>query len=239
MPTLQVDAILFDMDGTLVDSTPGVMKAWATFAHDYALPSAAEVAHASHGRRLYDTLKEWCKIDDETKLQAEIVRFEDEVIKGGPVILPGALELINQIQSLNEVSPSRWTIVTSATNVYTPKALAGCSIPFPPSGYVTSNDVSRGKPLPDPYLAGAKKVNIDPSKCLVIEDAPSGINSAHAAGSKSLAVCTSHSRKAIIDSKCNPDFIVEDLTRVSVKWVDGKLELDIDETPADSTILAN
>jgi beta-phosphoglucomutase-like phosphatase (HAD superfamily) len=93
-----VDAILFDMDGTLIDSTPGVLKAWDTFAGDYSF-NATEVAHASHGRRLYDTLKEHCRIDDEDKLQAEITRFEDAVIDGGPVLLPGVLPLISQSTS--------------------------------------------------------------------------------------------------------------------------------------------
>ena len=65
---------------------------------------------------------------------------------------------------------------------------------------------------------------------LVVEDAPSGIRAGHAAGARTLAVCTSHSRKIIVDSGANPDYIVEDLTKVSVKWVDGKLEVSIDES---------
>lgn len=123
-----------------------------------------------------------------------------------------------------------------ATNLYTPKALKRCGIPIPKAGYVTSNDVDRGKPHPDPYLAGAKKVNIDPTKCactgmssplscdlmknlqltgVVIEDAPSGIKAGHAAGAKTIAVCTSHSRQKILHSGTNPDYVVNDLT----KWV--------------------
>ncbi|KZT23773.1 HAD-like protein [Neolentinus lepideus HHB14362 ss-1] len=232
MPTIAVDAILFDMDGTLIDSTPGVLKAWSTFAADYGLTNAAEIAHKSHGRRLYDTLKEWCNIDGEEKLQSEIMRFEDEVIEGGPVVLPGAIEFINQIESGRpSESPSYgWTIVTSATNIYTPKALARCAIPLPPAGLVTSNDVSSGKPHPDPYLSGARRCGADPAKCLVVEDAPSGIKSGHAAGAATLAVCTSHTEAAITESGCNPDYIVKDLTRVSARWVDGKIEVTIDES---------
>jgi beta-phosphoglucomutase-like phosphatase (HAD superfamily) len=94
---------------------------------------------------------------------------------------------------------------------------------------VTSNDVSKGKPHPDPYLAGAKKCGVDPAKCLVVEDAPSGIRAGHAAGSQTLAVCTSHTRQAIVDSGANPDYIVRDLMRVSVRWVEGKVEVNIDE----------
>lgn len=58
---------------TLIDSTPGVLKAWQTFASDYALGDSAAIAHATHGRRLYDTFKEYCKIDDEEKLLVSII----------------------------------------------------------------------------------------------------------------------------------------------------------------------
>jgi hypothetical protein len=54
---------------TLIDSTPGVLKAWEIFAKDYSLGDSAAIAHATHGRRLYDTLKEYCHIEDEVKLQ--------------------------------------------------------------------------------------------------------------------------------------------------------------------------
>ncbi|EGO02750.1 hypothetical protein SERLA73DRAFT_176106 [Serpula lacrymans var. lacrymans S7.3] len=223
---LTFHAILFDMDGTLIDSTPGVMKAWDTFAKDYSL-NASQVAHASHGRRLYDTLKEFCRIDDEDRLLAEIVRFEREVIDGGPIVLPGVQNLIAQ---LRHETTYGWTIVTSATNVYTPAALARCAIPLPEVGYVTSNDVARGKPHPDPYLAGAQRCGVDPTKCLVVEDAPSGLLAGHAAGARTLAVCTSHTREVILASGANPDYIVKDLTRVTARWVDGKVEISIDES---------
>jgi len=202
-----------------------VNKAWDTFAKDYSLP--IDVAHATHGRRLYDTLREYCHIDDEDKLLAEINRFEQEVIDGGPIVLPGTLALISQV--VHETT-HRWTIVTSASNVYAPRALKKCSVPIPLAGYVTANDVSNGKPHPDPYLAGAKKCGVDATKCLVIEDAPSGIRAGRAAGARTLAVCTSHSRQVILDSGANPDYIVKDLTKVTVKWVDGKLDISIDES---------
>ncbi|KAH7922934.1 HAD-like protein [Leucogyrophana mollusca] len=225
-----VDAILFDLDGTLIDSTPGVFKAWATFAKDYDL-NAEEVAHATHGRRLYDTLKEFCKIQDETILKAEIVRFEQEVIDGGPVVLPGALDLLGKLAL--EMG-HRWTIVTSSSRVYAPAAISKCDIPVPQVGYITSDDVHQGKPHPAPYLAGAAKCGIDPKlkKCLVVEDAPSGLFSGHAAHATTLAVCTSHPRESIQKSGANPDYIVKDLTRVSVQWLAdlGMIEVSVDES---------
>ena len=105
-----------------------------------------------------------------------------------------------------------WIIATSATNVYAPRALKACGIPIPSSGLVTSGDVARGKPHPDPYLTAAEHCGVDPKNCLVVEDAPSGLKSGRAAGAKTLAVCTSHSREQILAAS-NPDYIVEDLTR--------------------------
>ncbi|KAH8086625.1 HAD-like protein [Cristinia sonorae] len=227
MPSFLVDAILFDMDGTLIDSTPGVLKAWEVFAADYGL-NAVQVAHDAHGRRLYDTLREFCNIHDEEKLQSEIVRFEQAVIDGGPVALPGTLALLQQIGAGSPESASGWTIVTSATSLYTRQALPLCGVPIPPLGLITSDDVTSGKPHPAPYLAGARRLGADPTRCLVIEDAPSGLMSGRAAGCKTVAVCTSHARESIIQSGAAPDYIVKDLTHVSARWVGEVLEVIID-----------
>ncbi|KAJ7837173.1 HAD-like domain-containing protein [Mycena olivaceomarginata] len=225
--TIVVDAVLFDMDGTLLDSTPGLEKAWATFCNDYHLGDPATVVHDTHGRRLYDTLKEYCHINDESKLQAEIDRFEEEVINGGPVRLPGVSALLAQLSSETAFG---WTIVTSATPNYAPRALERCGIPLPRAGIVTSSDVSQGKPHPDPYLAGAEKCGVDPKKCLVVEDAISGMLSGKAAGARVLAVCTSTPRNTILASGAAPSYIVTDLSKVSARWIDNKVEVTIDDS---------
>ncbi|KAJ7630461.1 HAD-like domain-containing protein [Roridomyces roridus] len=226
---ITVDGVLFDMDGTLLDSTPGLVNAWTIFCKDYGLGDPATVVHDTHGRRLADTLEELCSINDPDRLEAEIDRFEEEVISGGPVVLPGVLPLLSQMSS--DGTNSGWTIVTSATRNYAPRALERCAIPLPRAGIVTSSDVSQGKPHPAPYLAGAAKINVDPKKCLVVEDAVSGIRSGKAAGAVVLAVCTSSSREVINNSQADPDFIVTDLTRVSARWTEGgQLEISIDES---------
>jgi len=186
------------------------------------------VLKETHGVRLVDSLQTWCKITDPELLASESIRFEEEVIAGGPIILPGVNDLLAQ---LDEGAPdnSKWTIVTSATSFYAPQALKAAGIRMPPS-IVTSEHVPRGKPYPDPYLEGAKRCNVDPKNALVIEDAPSGIRSGHAAGAKTLAVLTSHSDKGMIDSGANPDYTVKDLSHVSAKWVDGKIQITIDDS---------
>lgn len=81
-----------------------------------------------------------------------------------------------------------------------------------PASIVTSEHVSRGKPFPDPYLEGAKRCNVDASKCLVVEDANSGLKSGKAAGAKTLAVLTSQSREELDKSGVVPDYVAKDLT---------------------------
>ncbi|KAJ3986348.1 HAD-like protein [Lentinula detonsa] len=222
--TVIVQAVLFDMDGTLIDSTPGLYKAWEVFSADYGLGDAATIAHATHGKRLYDTLRDICGIQQEEKLLAEIERFEEEVIRGNPNALPGAVELLSKLESLG----ADWSIVTSASNYFTPRALQQCGIPLPAAKIVTSSDVAHGKPHPEPYITGAAHCRVDPTKCLVVEDAISGLKAGRAAGATTLAVCTSTSRSVLEQSDANPNFIVPDLTCVDVRRVEQGLEVIID-----------
>jgi len=227
--TIVVDAILFDMDGTLIDSTLSVLQAWEAFAIDYDFKDPEAVAHATLGRRLYDTLKEYCGITDENHLLKEIDRFEDKVIKGGPIALPGVVDLVSKLSS-HPSSNTKWAIVTSASSRHAPRALHRAGLPIPASGIIASNDVSRGKPHPDPYLAGALRCVVDPKKCLVVEDAPSGLRAGRAAGSLTLAVCTSVPRATIVESGADPSYIVSDLTKVQINVVNEKIEVTIDQS---------
>jgi len=219
------------MDGTLVDSTPGVIEAWKNFGNKYGF-DAQVVADATHGARLVDSLRLYCHITDDVALNSEVRRFEDEVLEAtrrgqGVAVLPGVLDLLNTITSVQHSRPI-WAIVTSATSGYAPDALDAAGVPLPDK-LITADKVSKGKPHPEPYLAGAKAVDLDPHDCIVVEDAPNGIRSAQAAGSRVLAVCTSHTRAALESSK--PDWIVTDLRKVAAKWNGETIELTIDEMP--------
>ncbi|KIK70373.1 hypothetical protein GYMLUDRAFT_32375 [Collybiopsis luxurians FD-317 M1] len=207
-------------NSTLIDSTPGLYKAWEVFCVDYNLGDAATMVHATHGKRLFDSLRDVCGIKDEAKLLSEIERFEEEVIRGGPVALPGAVELLSKLNSLE----ADWTIVTSATRFYATRALERCGIPLPTTKIVTSDDVSQGKPHPEPYSTGASYCKVDPKKCLVVEDAISGLKSGRATGATTLAVCTSTSSEVLERSDAHPDYIVPDLTRLQVRRVEQGLE---------------
>ncbi|KIY45229.1 HAD-like protein, partial [Fistulina hepatica ATCC 64428] len=223
---------------TLVDSTPGVLKGWeilctemcteADFAGLTPKEYSLKVAGLTHGRRPYQTLPEYCHVTGtDEELWAAIRRFEDLILEGGSVILPGVAKLVSELNAVPEMA-NRWTIVTSGSNTYAPRALKRCDIPIPPHGIVCANDVTHGKPHPEPYLAGAKICQVDPKNCLVVEDAPSGIQAGRSAGCNTLAVCTSMSREFLTPE--NPDYIVTNLSKVSVAWVNGKIAVTIDES---------
>lgn len=225
---LVVDGILFDMDGTLIDSTPGVLGAWDTFKKDYPHLDLERILRTSHGVRSIDTLRKELQLredPDESKLRAEVTRFEVEVIAKGLVLLPGVMPLLNQLSTGPESAGTRWTIVTSATRFYTPQALKSVEINIP-EHIVMAEDVTRGKPHPDPYLKGAENLGLDPAQVVVIEDAPSGVRAGKAAGSKVIGVCTSHTAEEL--AAAEPDFIVQDLTKVSAAWVGDKIALTLE-----------
>ncbi|KAI9638220.1 HAD-like domain-containing protein [Dioszegia hungarica] len=224
-------AMLFDMDGTLLDSTPAVLAVWTHFASEYNL-DLSEVLRTSHGVRTVDNMKRWCGISDEAELQAATELFETMIVteakrlqdagERGLEILPGVQDFLETLRGLTYPA---WAIVTSATGKYASAALPTAGIVAPPH-LITADDVTRGKPFPEPYLKGAELVNVDIKDCIVVEDAPSGIRSGVASGARVLAVCTSHARKEI--ENLGATWIVEDLSRVTASGADGHFTLVID-----------
>jgi len=218
------------MDGTLIDSTAGVVGAWHTFSLKYPHLNVTEILNTSHGVRTVDNLQLHCGITDPEELEQEAVRFEEEIVNSsrkdgvnGIVRLPGVSEVIDSLSLNSDSSPARWAICTSATRAYASQALQITGI-SQPRNFVCAEDVTRGKPQPDPYLLGAKLCGVDPTRCLVVEDAPSGIASGRAARCKTLAVVTSHSKDAM--QKTEPDYLVKNLSEVKLELTaDGKIHL--------------
>lgn len=223
--TINVEAILFDLDGTLIDSTRGVFNAWEEFGRRHPFVdglSWEEVANKTHGRRLVETLPEYCNIQDD-ELPKAVREFEDIVINygGGPEVLPGVKSLL---QKLEQCAPERFAVVTSASSGFASAAITKCGLPLPKCGLVTANDIGfgQGKPHPIPYLAGARRISNQAdfaTKCIVIEDAPSGLAAGKRAGARTLAVCTNHTREFLQRRTGNekPDFIIDNLEHVTVQ----------------------
>lgn len=195
------DAVLFDMDGTLVDSTPAVERSWAAWGSEYGLTrSALEAGHGQPAAQLVRALLAADQVEAGLLRIAELELTDVHDI----TILPGAVELMTSLPE------DQIAIVTSATR---PLAMARISAAglIAPAVVVTFDDVSRGKPHPEPFLTGAARLGVDPSRCLVVEDAPAGITAGRAAGCLTLAVTTT-SRRADLDA----DLVVDSLTEVSI-----------------------
>ncbi len=181
MLTFSCEAILFDLDGVLVDSTPCVTRIWRAWAREHGL-DAEYVVHAAHGRPTIATVRE---VAPHLDAQWETDRIEQREINDsdGLRVLPGAKEL------LAALPPERYTIVTSGTRPLATRRLQVDGLPVPAT-MITADDVRNGKPDPEPYLAGARALGCEPKRCLVFEDAPSGIRAAKSAGMVAIGVLT-------------------------------------------------
>ncbi len=179
----RVDAILFDIDGTLVDSTEAVNRSWLAFAESRGLDGDAILA-VCHGRRSEDTLAEFLSPDEVPTSLQELDALEmSDLYDVTP--LPASRSL------LEALPPDRWAAVTSGARPLMEKRLSVSGLPVP-AVLVTAEDVSDGKPDPQGYLKAASDLGFDITRCLVIEDAPAGIGAGLNAGASVLGVATSH-----------------------------------------------
>jgi alpha-glucosidase len=178
-----IAAVLLDMDGTLVDSDAAVERAWTVWSaeHDVDPAAALRIAHgapaASTVRRLLPHLGEAAvALSAARQLALQYEDLEDV----GP--LPGAHDLLAVLDDLG----LPWAVVTSADTRLAAARLDAAGI-VPPA-LVTADDVPRGKPDPDPFLAGAAALGVEPARCLVVEDSVAGLASGHAAGMRTAAL---------------------------------------------------
>lgn len=181
---MECKGLLFDLDGTLVDSLIAVERAWINWAKAHQC-DPQEVVDYIHGKQAVTSLRHFMKGASEEDIQKEFRYLEhiESTDTDGIIDLPGARALLDK---LNELSVP-WAIVTSGSMpVARARANAG-NLPIPDI-FVTAEQVTRGKPEPDAYLLGAKQLGFKPEECIVIEDAPAGIASALAAGCQVIAV---------------------------------------------------
>ena len=171
------------MDGVLMDSTPSVERVWRTWAAQHGL-DPDRIAPLAHGRRSIETIR---AVAPELDAEKENVIVEQMEIddKDGVMALPGAAELIAHLP------PERFAIVTSATRPLAVARLGYAGIPVP-RHMITADDVTHGKPSPEPFLKGAALLGFAPEDCLVFEDSPAGIASARSAGMKAIALQTTY-----------------------------------------------
>jgi len=183
MPTFVCSAILFDLDGVLVDSTSAVDREWREWAAKKGVDGDAIMAIA-HGVRTVEVIRRVAPHLD-AAAEAAMIENHEAGDQRGVTVMPGSIDLV---QSIPE---GRWGVVTSGSRLLATNRLRFCGLPVP-EVLVTSDDVTHGKPHPEPYLKGAGRLGFSPADCLVIEDAPAGIESALAAGTTVIGITSTY-----------------------------------------------
>ncbi len=184
LPDQDFAAFLFDMDGTLLTSIKAAERVWGNWAASQGLDVAAFLP-TIHGKRSEDTVRGLNLPGvDPVAEAARITQAEIEDVAGVEAIRGAAAFLAS-------LPPQQWAIVTSAPRKLAEARIAAAGMPTP-GVLVAAEDVERGKPAPDPFLLGARKLGVAPEACLVFEDTLAGLRSAAAAGMKSIVVTTTH-----------------------------------------------
>lgn len=207
------EAVLFDNDGTLIDSRGAVVRAWTAWARHHDIPQEQLVGF--HGVPSRGIVAHVAPHLDVERATADIDRRELEDA-GGVVALPGAKDALAAVGG-------RAAIVTSAGRDLAVLRLDAAGL-TPPAAFVTADDIDRGKPDPQPFLLGASKLGVDPARCLVVEDAPAGLQAGRAAGAATLAVTTTseaHELSGLADA------VVTDLSQVTFRLVDGGVQVSL------------
>jgi mannitol-1-/sugar-/sorbitol-6-phosphatase len=216
MTQITCSALLFDMDGVLVDSTPAVARVWSRWAIAHGF-DPDDVVRKAHGRPSISTIRDYLP-DADYEAENSIVESGELEDLEGVVTLPGAREL------LEALPPDRWTIVTSCTRALAEARLRASGLPIP-QRLVTCDDVKNGKPDPEPYLKGASLLGVSPKDCIVVEDAPAGIRAGKVAGARVIA-CKTTAAEAELES-ASPDWIVEGCESISVSQRNARDELTL------------
>jgi mannitol-1-/sugar-/sorbitol-6-phosphatase len=206
MIELHCAALLFDLDGVLIDSTPAVTRVWRRWAMEHGFNPDDVVAHA-HGRPSLATVREFLPNADHEAENREVERREIEDLEG-IIPLPGALDL------LNSLPPGRWTIVTSGTRALAEVRIRAAGLPLPQK-MITADDITHGKPDPEPYLKASVGLGFRPSECVVLEDVPAGIVAGKAAGAKVIAFTTTVQESML--RAAGADWILSNCAELSVK----------------------
>ncbi|MCU1474015.1 HAD-IA family hydrolase [Amnibacterium sp.] len=196
-----VRAVLFDLDGTLIGSTPAVARSWARWGEQWGVGDV--FASHEHGRPAREIVAGHVPADQVDAAFASIEALEMADTEG-IVVLPGARELLDALPR------DAWAIVTSCSRPLAYARLA--AVGLEPPVLVTASDTAVGKPAPDPFLEAARRLGVDPVDCLVVEDAPAGVAAGRAAGATTLAVEGTVDR-ALLDA----DLVAPDLRAVAVE----------------------
>jgi sugar-phosphatase len=212
---IHAEALLFDNDGTLVSSLESVRRCWTRWAEEFGITAEDFARVELHGRTAVAIAADLLPADVVPAAVARIEALEvEDVPNGGAVLLPGTRDFLDSLPA------DRWAVVTSATRRLAEARLAHAGIL--PKTLVVAEDVTRGKPDPEPYLLAARQLGVDPARCVVFEDAPAGLQAGRAAGMITVALATTHEAHEL-----DADLVVSDLSALSALVSDGGVEISV------------
>jgi sugar-phosphatase len=215
MTEIRCAALLFDLDGVLINSTPAVARVWSLWAIEHGF-NPDQVVASAHGRPSLTTVREYLPNSNHEAENREVERREIADLEG-VVPLPGALDL------LASLPPDRWTIVTSCTRPLAEVRIKAAGLPLPKK-MITSNDITHGKPHPEPFLKGASVLGYPPENCIVFEDVPAGVRAGKSAGARVIAFTTTVQEPAL--REVGADWILKNCA--DVRLLDHHKELTLE-----------
>jgi sugar-phosphatase len=201
------------MDGTILTSIKAAERVWGRWALEHGLDVDAFLP-TIHGKRTEETVRG-------TNLPGIDPVAEARRITEAEIDDVAGIETIAGVAAfLAGLPPERWAIVTSAPRLLAEARIAAAGLPLP-RVMVAAEDVERGKPAPDPFLLGARKLGVAPADCLVFEDTLAGLQSAAAAGMAAIVVTATHTHPLATDVPGVPDYAA----LASAMEEDGQLRL--------------
>lgn len=211
-------AILFDLDGVLVDSAAVVERVWNRWRERHGL-DLPDLVRRAHGRRSMETIRE---VAPHLDADAEVRWLENAELSDteGLAALPGAHE------ALTALAERERAVVTSGGRPLATLRLGHVGLPIP-KVLITAEDLREGKPSPEGYLAAAERLRIDPTDCIVVEDTPPGIEAGNAAGARVVAVATTFP----VERLRHAERIVPSLAALALKRRDGVITLHASTSP--------
>ncbi len=189
MDSKSAAAFLFDMDGTLLNSSAPIQRVWGRWADRHGIDLAAFLP-AAHGRRAADTIRRLAVAGLDPEAEARVIERDEVEDVDGVVPIAGAAAFLAAIPE------ARWTIVTSAPPALARARIRAAGLPVP-AMMVTGDEVAHGKPAPDCFLLGARRLGLAPADCLVFEDSPAGCEAAIAAGADLVVIASAQSQASL------------------------------------------
>lgn len=221
MLTLNCQAILFDLDGTLIDSTIRIQRLWVDWGSRHGIPPQS-ILEVMHGRRAGETIS---LVAPHLSVKDEVFALETDEIAdmNGVTSYPGAVEMISKL------SPGQWAVVTSGSLRVAGARMRHVALPIP-EVFITGDDVRAGKPAPEGYLLAAERLNVRPEDCVVLEDAPAGVQAGKAAGMQVIGVATTLPAESLSPA----DVVVDRLTDILLTLHHYGIQIGLKNHPTDN-----